>query len=374
MLWVLSEKPPLMKISRATLKDMPALVALENSAFLGDKLNRHRFKYFINSEHAELWCMGQEVMAYALVLYHRGTSLARLYSIAVSPAQRGKGYAKQLLTWAERHAVQRGVLFMRLEVRQDNQEALLLYQKQGYRIIKALNDYYEDHGAGWRLEKHLSAGRKLPEGLPFYAQTTPFTCGPAALMMALKNLKYDYELSRLEELTLWREATTIYLTTGHGGCSPQGLALAAVNRGVQARLLLSDLSVPFLDGVRSEHKREVMTLVHDAFNAECEAKAIPQMVSPLTIDHLTDALADGDQVLLLISTYRLNRNKAPHWVWLVSMDDDFAYINDPDVDEDLNQADTDNVFVPVSRENLAAMIQYGRRRYTAAVILSGHIH
>jgi ribosomal protein S18 acetylase RimI-like enzyme len=365
-----SDQTDFMTIHRATLSDIPALVAIEDGAFSGDRLNSKRFKHFIRSDHSELWCLGDTVKAYALVLYHRGTSLARLYSIAVDPAHRGQGLAKQLLAWAEDHAVQRGVFFMRLEVRQDNQGALQLYQQQGYRIIKALDDYYEDHASGWRLEKHLSSGRKLPEGLPFYAQSTPFTCGPATLMMALNSVRADYPISRLEELTIWREATTIYLTTGHGGCSPQGLALAAVKRGMQVRLLLSDLSVPFIDGVRSEHKREVMTLVNNAFNDECAANGVEQVVSPLSIELLAEALAQGDKVLLLISTYRLNRNKAPHWVWLVGMDDAFAYINDPDVDHDLDQAATDNVFVPVSHENLAAMIQYGRRRYTAAVILT----
>lgn len=359
-----------MNICHATFGDIPALVAIEDVAFSGDRLNSKRFKHFIRSEHSELWCLGDDVIAYALVLYHRGTSLARLYSIAVDPSYRGKGLAKQLLIWSERQAMRRGVFFMRLEVRQDNHEALQLYEKQGYRIIKELDDYYENHAPGWRLEKHLSSGHALPNGLPFYAQSTPFTCGPSALMMALSSARSDYTMSRLEEITLWREATTIYLTTGHGGCSPQGLALAAHKRGMKVRLLLSDLSVAFLDGVRSEHKREVMTLVNDAFNAECEAKGIDQEVSTLSIEQLTDALKQGSRVLLLISTYRLNRNKAPHWVWLVAIDDEFAYINDPDVDEELDQAATDNLFVPVSLENLAAMIQYGRRRYTAAVIVS----
>jgi len=36
-----------------------------------------------------------------------------------------------------------------------------------------------------------------------------------------------YQPSREEEINLWREATTIFMTSGHGGCHPIGLALAA---------------------------------------------------------------------------------------------------------------------------------------------------
>jgi ribosomal protein S18 acetylase RimI-like enzyme len=42
--------------------------------------------------------------AYSLVLFHRGTSLARLYSIAVSSKHRGLGIARSLLARAKSEA------------------------------------------------------------------------------------------------------------------------------------------------------------------------------------------------------------------------------------------------------------------------------
>ena len=57
-------------------------------------------------------------------------------------------------------------------------------------------------------------------------------------------------------------------------------------------------------------------------------------------------------------------------MWLVSVDDHYGYINDPDVDADLDQVATDNLYVPVSLDNLARMIQYGSAQYGAAVLLS----
>jgi len=357
----------------AELADVPALSVLESQVFSGDCLNARRFRHFIRSEHSELWCLGNGqgvLLAYALVLFHRGTSLARLYSLAVAPAARGQGLGLQLLGWVEERALARHVLFMRLEVRKDNLNALSLYERNGYRKLRSLKHYYEDGGDGWRMEKHLRGAIPIPETIPFYAQTTPFTCGPSALLMAMRSLDKGIALNRLHELNLWREATTIYLTTGHGGTSPQGLALAAHHRGFDVRLWLSDIRVAFLDGVRSEHKREVIQLVGDDFQNRCDVAGIMTDVGNKSVDDLRQALAAGYRILLLISTWRLNRNKAPHWVWLVAMDDDYAYINDPDVDADLDQVATDNLYVPVSLENLARMIQYGSAQYGAAVLLS----
>lgn len=359
-------------IRLATLDDVKNLENLENAVFAGNKLNARRFRHFIKSELSELWCVEEnsELLGYALVLFHRGTSLARLYSLAVSPQARGRKLGQVLLEHAEKHAIERHVLFMRLEVRQDNPAALHLYERTGYQKLKVLTHYYEDGGDGWRLEKRLHQAIPLPENLPFYYQTTPFTCGPSALLMAWQSLTAKPVISRVEELNIWREATTIYLTTGHGGTSAQGLALAAQARGLKAQLWLSADDVPFIDGVRSEHKREVMQLVAEDFAKRCQREKIRTRLGGFSCEDLRKALAQGKRILLLISTWRLNRNKAPHWVWLVDMDKNYAYINDPDVDEKLEQIELDNLYVPVSMANFSAMIQYGSKRYTAAVLLS----
>lgn len=360
-----------LQVRLARLTDTPALCELEQQVFSGDRLNSRRFRHFIRSELSELWCLEEQgqLLGYALVLFHRGTSLARLYSLAVAPTARGRGLGQHLLDHVEQQAVARHVLFMRLEVRQDNAAALQLYERSGYHKLRRLQHYYDDGGDGWRLEKHLRRAVAPPANLPFYAQTTPFTCGPSALLMAWRSLQPQAPVSRMEELNIWREATTIYLTTGHGGTSPQGLALAARQRGLTPQLWLSQADVPFLDGVRSAHKRELMQLVGEDFQQRCEAAGIPQRLGAFSVADLRAALQQGERILLLISTWRLNRNKAPHWVWLVAMDEDYAYINDPDVDEALDQVALDNIYVPVSLDNLAAMIQYGSRRYTAAVLL-----
>ena len=57
--------------------------------------------------------------------------------------------------------------------------------------------------------------------------------------MAMAALDEQQPLTTLEELKLWREATTIFMLAGHGGCGPHGLALAAWNRGFEASAWIS---------------------------------------------------------------------------------------------------------------------------------------
>ena len=200
-------------IRTASLTDIDALVAIENICFETDRLSRRNFRYMITKAKAELLVAESEdrkVIGYVLVLFHAGTSLARLYSIAVLPQYQGKGLGKTLMLAAEAAALENECVYMRLEVRQDNSDSISLYERLGYHSIGAYHDYYQDHMDAVRMEKRLvpSLEPSMVQ-VPYYQQTLDFTCGPAALMMAMKALDKDLEMNRHEELRLWREATTV---------------------------------------------------------------------------------------------------------------------------------------------------------------------
>ncbi len=353
----------------ATLDDVPALVALEQRCFNYDQLTKRSFRYFITKAQAALWVVGEPLEAYGLVLFHRGTCLARIYSLAVAPEARGKGYGRALMAVLEAASKDAGALFIRLEVAEDNKAAIALYESLQYQPIRRLVQYYEDGHDGIRMEKRLERNLTKPAHLPHFAQTTEFTCGPAALMMAMCFLRPGFAMSRLDEINLWREATTVFMTRGHGGTSPLGLALAAHARGFSAALWLSSEDAPFLASVRAESKKQVIEMIHSDFLARCQEANIPISQFPRNLDALKQHLADGWAVILLISTYRFNRSKEPHWVWLVHMDDQFAYINDPDVDAENWQSALDNIYVPVPIKDFEQMMKYGSTPYRSAILI-----
>ncbi|WP_426102531.1 peptidase C39 family protein [Pseudomonas sp. PSPC3-3] len=354
----------------ATPCDVPALVALEQHCFTTDRLSPRSFQWMISRAHAELLVAEQDgqLLGYALALFHRGTSLARLYSIAIAEPARGLGLGKQLLSRIEACAVEHDCAYLRLEVRTDNPGALALYERNGYRRFALINDYYEDHAPALRLEKRIVQHHDARvQNVPYYQQTTDFTCGAACLLMAMGALLPERVAARREELQIWREATTVFMTAGHGGCSPQGLALAAWRRGFRVRMQVNVRGPLFLDGVRDQHKKDVMRLVHDAFEEELAGSTVEQVLGG-ALD-LPRVLSDGGQPLVLISSYRLTRSKSPHWVMVTDCDDDFVYLHDPDVDHSQHRQPLDCQHLPVSHAEFERMCRFGNNKLRAAVVL-----
>ncbi|WP_041522101.1 GNAT family N-acetyltransferase/peptidase C39 family protein [Gilvimarinus agarilyticus] len=353
----------------ALLSDLDALVALENSSFSGDRISRRSFRHFLDTEQNQLLVIDQPVRAYVLILFRRGTSLARIYSLAVAPDARGAGFARALMAAAEACARHRDALFLRLEVADTNQAAIGLYRSLGFHPIKQLAGYYENGGDAVQFEKRLGRDTQDNPSANFYPQTTEFTCGPAAAIMAMQALRPNSRFSRIDEINLWREATTVYMTRGHGGCSPHGLALALYQRGFEVRLLQSSGQVAFIDSVRSEHKKQLVELIHNDHVTKLQQASIPSDVCVINSSVLREQLDAGYTILLLISTWQLNRNKAPHWVWLSAMDDQFAYLHDPDVDLQDHRSALDNANLPLALDQLNRVLGYGKKSYRAAVLL-----
>ncbi|MDX1454517.1 MAG: GNAT family N-acetyltransferase/peptidase C39 family protein [Gammaproteobacteria bacterium] len=359
-------------IRAAIRQDINALVALESRAFETDRLSRRSFRRMIDKAHADLLvaCENDVLAGYVLVLYHRGTQLARLYSIAVDTDFRGKGIGGRLLEAGEAAAVERGCVFMRLEIRDDNSAAAALYQQAGYEPFDSIAHYYEDDADALRMEKSL--GRHLKPAIsrvPHYAQTTEFTCGPAALMMAMRALDESIPLDRKLELRLWRESTTIFMTSGHGGCGPYGLALGAAHRGFDVEVFVSEPAALFVDTVRSEEKKEVIRLVHEDMAEEIARRGIPVSFEPATLETLEAAHDAGGIALVLISSWQLYREKFPHWVVITGFDDRFVYTHDPYIDSEEGKTLLDASDMPIRRDTFANMARYGRNAQRAALII-----
>lgn len=145
------------RLRNARPTDLPALLELE-ALFPGDRLSPRQMRRHLASA-GPVFRVAEDaegLLGYCLVFLRRGSDLARLYSLVVTPRARGRGLGRRLLRDAETCAVRRGARRLRLEVREDNASAIALYQAAGYREDTPRPGYYEDGAGARRFRRDLA--------------------------------------------------------------------------------------------------------------------------------------------------------------------------------------------------------------------------
>lgn len=273
-------------IGLGTLEDAPALDALERAAFTGDRISLASWRRLLCSPSARVLVArdgGVECGALpgaCVVLLRRGTFVARLYSLAVAPQARNSGLASALVTEALAHARRAGCALLRLESRADNAGAHRLFRRFGFVPSGRKSAYYEDGVDALCFQKDLfdDNGQGVHPVLcsaRHYGQTLDFTCGPCALLIAMSALDPATVMDQAAEIRLWREATTIFMAAGHGGCGPFGLACAALHRWFDVSVYAAAGSSLFMDSVREPHKKRVIQRVETTSRPSWWRRAFP---------------------------------------------------------------------------------------------------
>ena len=151
--------PTVPAIRRATRADVDALLALEEATFDSDRMSRAQYRRHLDSDSASVLVAStnhRRFLGTAVVFYRKGSTVARLYSLASRPEARGNGVGSAMLAAVERGARRRGCHELRLEVRVDNIVAMRLYERLGYRRFARIEGFYEDGSDAWRYAKSLA--------------------------------------------------------------------------------------------------------------------------------------------------------------------------------------------------------------------------
>lgn len=153
---------PAWALRLARIDDAAALQALEDSCFVADRISRRSYQRLLRRDSAQIVIAtsgendGQSALCGSLVLlFRRGTGVARVYSIAVAPQARGQGLASQLLAHAKRLARQRGCGRITAEIRDDNVASIATFRRAGFEIFGRYEGYYDDGRAAVRVRQAL---------------------------------------------------------------------------------------------------------------------------------------------------------------------------------------------------------------------------
>lgn len=90
-----------------------------------------------------------------------GSTRAYLHSFRVRPALRGQGIGTALMDFIEDDLVQRGFQELTLNVSKENPDAIRLYQRLGYRVLKHISgswSYFDEKG---KLQHEVDPGYRL---------------------------------------------------------------------------------------------------------------------------------------------------------------------------------------------------------------------
>jgi len=149
-------------IRPAVLDDVPSLLELETHTFTSDQLGRRSYRRFVSSTSALVLVAmaGARLAGAAVLLFRRGSRVARLYSLARHEAAEFRGLGGRLLAAAEEAARGHDCDRLSLEVQIDNNKALHLYERSGYRAVARLPAYYATGRDGVRMVKKLDVPSK----------------------------------------------------------------------------------------------------------------------------------------------------------------------------------------------------------------------
>ena len=212
------------------------------------------------------------------------------------------------------------------------------------------------------------AGRR--GSVPYYNQTTDFTCGPSSLLMAMKALDPKSDFSRTHELLLWREANTIFMgSDGHGGCGATGLALAAHRRGFGVEVWVNHKGTLLGSRPKTKDRAKVMSLLQQADMAEMKRLKIPYRIGVRRLDALRRDMQTGALPIVLVNMEYVHRDPTAHWVVVTGIDDETVTVNDPWISTNLGNTRRTMRDYVVPRDAFHAMTAYGSKKERATVLL-----
>lgn len=176
----------------------------------------------------------------------------------------------------------------------------------------------------------MTVDRSIRLAVPFYRQTSEFTCGPACLMMAMKFFQPNLRLSRGLEFDIWRESNLVESY----GTSKEGLALAAARRGFEVYTMGKSLRHSFVDVIRDKIPsvdNKVLELLYNDTRRKFRVMGLKHITRNIQLSAMKNILKESHVPILFTSTalFREKEDPLPHWVVITGYGEKHWYLNNP---------------------------------------------
>ena len=120
-----------------------------------------------------------------------------------------------------------------------------------------------------------------------------------------------------------------------------------------------------------DRRREVSRkAIREGVERQVAEAGIPVHYQRLSIAEMRNYFEQGAVPVVLISSYRIYKEKFPHWVVVTGFDERYVYVHDPFVDVEKGKSETDCINMPILQKDFERMARYGKSGLRAALVLS----
>jgi hypothetical protein len=168
--------------------------------------------------------------------------------------------------------------------------------------------------------------------VPYYAQTTEFSCGPACVLMVMKHFDQGLKLGRELEFEVWRECNMI----GAKGADPYGLAIPLIDAGYEVHLVTKSKRTvngrPWRSRLRRVFSREEMELSLFGMR-ENRQRAMEKHLKVAyrrpRVSDIVREIREGWVPIALVHMGVVHSLNIPHWVVVTDGNEEGIVFNDP---------------------------------------------
>jgi len=169
--------------------------------------------------------------------------------------------------------------------------------------------------------------------VPYYAQSSDFTCGPACVLMVMKHFDRDLEIGRELEFEVWRQCNMI----GVRGADPFGLSVPLLESGYDVRLITQRSRTVDDDDAWRRRLRRIFSSEEIELSIfgmkENRERALRRRLPvkfkrPVVADILRGVRLDQVPIAL-VHMGVIHSLNIPHWIVVTDADREYIVFNDP---------------------------------------------